>query len=484
MTGAVVSMLLGTGAVLAGTGSVAAPAARADVVWLCKPGEQPDPCRETQRTTYAQADGTTRVTDDPLPADPPIDCFYVYPTVSQQLGVNADKTKADELVAIARSQAARYSQECRVFAPVYRQLTLLSIYTGTPKARAAGRKIAYADVAEAFKQYLAQDNGGRGFVLIGHSQGASMLRQLIRAEVDGVPAVRRRLLSAILLGGNVLVRKGQPAGGDFQQVPACASPVQLGCVIAFSTFDATPPANARFGRAPDTDITGAGLPAGPGYEVLCTNPASLAANARTPLASLVRTDVYPNVIGGGYTVTYGGAPPTADTPWVQPAERYSGRCEQANGANVLMLAPIGNARRLTPFPTPDWGLHIIDGSIALGDLVGVVHAEAGAYRAALAREAAPRLGFGLSFRRSSAAGGSCARGAILVRVLGPDRPHLRRADVLVGGRRLGRAVRAPFRLRIPRDELPAGALVRLQVRAVLDDGRTARLSRTVRTCFA
>jgi hypothetical protein len=462
------------------SGLAGANPAQADVVWLCKPGEQPNPCRESQRTTIQSADGGSRVTDDALPESPPIDCFYVYPTVSQQPGVNADKAKDEELTAIARYQAARYAQECRVFAPVYRQLTLASIYTGSPAARAAGRKIAFADVREAFHRYLAHDNGGRGFVLIGHSQGTGMLRQLIREEIDAVADIRRRLVSAVLLGGNVLVRKGQTAGGDFQQVPACTAPAQLRCVIAFSTFNQAPPDNTRFGRAPATDITGAGLPAGPAFEALCTNPASLAGNERRPLTTLIRSEPYPGVIGAGLAVTYGGPPPTAPTPWLQPGERYTGRCEASNGANVLMLQPIGDARRLNFFPTPDWGLHLTDANIALGELVDTVHQQAAAYLTATAR--APRLSAAFAFARGRLGAGSCARGAVTVTVAGADRALVRRADIRLGGRRVARDTREPFRATIPGARLRRGTLARVEVLATLADGRTVRLKRSLRVC--
>ena len=38
----------------------------------------------------------------------------------------------------------------------------------------------YADVLDAWREYLARDNRGRGVVLLGHSQGTRMLRQLLR----------------------------------------------------------------------------------------------------------------------------------------------------------------------------------------------------------------------------------------------------------------------------------------------------------------
>jgi DUF3089 family protein len=374
------------------------PASHADVVWLCKPEEQPNPCHESLETTVESSDGSSRVENPPLPADSPIDCFYVYPTVSGQPTTNANKDKDEELIEIARYQASRYSQRCRVYAPVYRQLTLLSINAATAEQRAEGGKLAYGDVREAWRDYLAKYNHGRGFVLLGHSQGTRMLRQLIREEVDPKPEVRRHLINGILLGGNVLVRKGQKVGGDFRNIPACTAANQTRCMIAWSTFNAPPPDNSRFGRSPATDTSGAGFPAGPNYEVLCTNPASLGANERKPLTSLTRTEPFPGTIGALLVVMYGGPPPSAPTPWVEPGERYTGRCETSAGANVLMLQSIGNARKLNPSPDATWGLHLADANIALGELIDVVGRAADRYL--LGRTPRPRiLGRGLRVSR-------------------------------------------------------------------------------------
>ena len=57
----------------------------------------------------------------------PIDCFYVYPTVSEQEGPNANLEIEPQEKQIAIDQASRFSQSCRVFAPMYRQLTLKAI---------------------------------------------------------------------------------------------------------------------------------------------------------------------------------------------------------------------------------------------------------------------------------------------------------------------------------------------------------------------
>jgi hypothetical protein len=47
-----------------------------------------------------------------------------------------------------------------------------------------------------------------------------------------------------------------------------------------------------------------------------------------------------------------------------------------------MVQPIGSARKLNPAPTPDWGLHILDTNLALGNLVALVDQQAAAFGAA------------------------------------------------------------------------------------------------------
>jgi hypothetical protein len=267
-----------------------------------------------------------------------------------------------ELRSIALYQAARYSSECRVFAPVYRQITILGLGGGaTPEMR----ETAYQDVRSAFLDYLAHDNDGRGIVFVGHSQGSGVLRRLLREEVDPNPAVRDKLVSAVLLGGNVTVRKGSDVGGDFQNIPACRSQRQFGCVIAFSTFDAPVPAESRFGRTSD-----------PNLEVLCTNPAGLRrgygrVSPITPTEPFAPGTAIAAVIG-----LLGQPPITATTPWIETRDAYEARCVNDNGANVLQLAPLGNAPVLHPSPDATWGLHLVDANIALRDLITDVHSEA------------------------------------------------------------------------------------------------------------
>ena len=113
-------LLAGVAALLA-----AVPAASAKTTWLCRPGMANDPCTPGLGTTTFAPDGRqTGVTQPRQARDRGVDCFYVYPTVSDQPGRTRPLAIDPEERSIALYQAARYSQVCRVWAPMYRQLTL------------------------------------------------------------------------------------------------------------------------------------------------------------------------------------------------------------------------------------------------------------------------------------------------------------------------------------------------------------------------
>ena len=138
--------------------------ASANTVWLCKPGASPDPCTPSLSTTVYSSSESVLGVKHPTPVKhPAIDCFYVYPTVSGQKTGNANLHVDPEENSIALYQAARYSQYCRVFAPMYRQETLVGIGLGHPTTP-PNSALALADVRSAFRDYLEHYNHGRGFV--------------------------------------------------------------------------------------------------------------------------------------------------------------------------------------------------------------------------------------------------------------------------------------------------------------------------------
>jgi len=425
-----------------------APSAHAEVKWLCRPGIADNPCVGDQTTTYVESDGSSRVAEPVASAKPRIDCFYVYPTVSNQAGPNATQTADPEVRSIAIFQAQRFSTRCRLFAPLYREVTAAGVASASQTHDTSAYETAYSDVREAWLDYLKRDNHGRGVVLIGHSQGSRMLRALIRNEIDRRPAVRDRLVSAIIPGANATI-------ADFAHVPACRKAAQTGCVISYSTFNERPPDNARFGRT-DTDPVGGalGLPVGKGLTVLCTDPSALVSYSIV-LRTLVPSKPFaPGVIAALLFKLYGGPPPSADTPWLQPQDHYSGRCRTSNGARVLMLSPVADARTLSPSPDDTWGTHLVDLNIALGDLNELVFAEGHSWLHAL----------GVRLR---------ARGRLLIAtVTGPAKLRVSVAARGAGTRRvrLGARGRRVLRFRVAH----AG---RYRVTARASGGRKARSKR-------
>jgi hypothetical protein len=368
---------------VAALGALVAPSAlakkhksvRDTTTWLCKPGLPDNPCEPGFGTTLlsptGQIVGTQNVKPDRKRA---IDCFYVYPTVSDDKGANSDLSIDPEERSIALYQAARYSLHCRVFAPMYRQLTLQAI-NSPGGITAAAQNMAYGDVLAAWRTYLRKYNHGRGVVLMGHSQGTFVLRELIHQAVDPKPKVRKLLVSAILLGGNVTVASGSDVGGDFRHIPGCRKTNQIGCVIAFSTFEGPVQDNTKFGRP--SSLSEPGLPTT--GDVLCTNPAALRGGS-AQLTSVFPTQPFAPGTTIGFATTLVGVPQPAGatTPWFQ-AQAYSGGCSADSNAHVLQIAPVGGAPALNAIPDATWGLHLVDANIALGNLTNDVGAEAKAW---------------------------------------------------------------------------------------------------------
>lgn len=352
-----------------------APPAPTNTVWLCRPGMANDPCAGDLTATAIKANGSTSVESAAPAQDPPIDCFYVYPTVSVQKGTNANLEIDPQERAIALAEAAQFSQVCNVYAPMYPQLTVAAI------AKPASIDLmsavnAYEGVWKAFLDYMAHYNHGRGIVFIGHSQGAFMLTMLLKAEVDSEPATRRLLVSALLIGGNVTVPIGKTVGGDFANIPACGSVTQVGCVVAYSSFDKTPPSDSLFGRV-DSPLDPFADSSSGSLQVLCVNPAS-------PAGGSAALDPYLPTTGISTLLGAGAAKSVhAKTPFVAFPGEFSAECKTSGGATWLQidrttgstdhrpgLSKVGNAQ---------WGLHTVDINLALGNLVELVRSEAAAY---------------------------------------------------------------------------------------------------------
>ncbi len=336
-------------------------------VWLCQPQQAFDPCVTNLDTAVVDASGS-RVRHEvaPVPSSS-FACFYVYPTVSPQAGHNANLVVQPAEIATARAQAAQFSSTCQVYAPMYRQRTLRGLVTSSgrlrddPKADA----VAYESLLQGWDDFLAHDDRGRPFVLIGHSQGAAMLIRLIKSQIDDDAALRRRLVVAIVAGGNVVVPVGRRVGGSFAHIPTCDSAHETGCVIAYSSFPGQPPPDALFGRPGQGVSLQSGQLRSKGLEVACVNPASLTG-------------------GRGQLLPIFSAPGSPGAPYVSYPGLYAATCRHQGGATWLEVTAQkrpGDRRPTVTATQAAWGYHDDDVNLALGNLVGDVHLMEGAYRA-------------------------------------------------------------------------------------------------------
>ena len=344
---------------------------RSSTVWLCRPGQAHDPCTASLATTVIAASGARSIVNASPSSTTKFDCFYVYPTVSTESGPNADlQVQSNEQLA-AQAQASRFSTLCRVWAPMYRQETLPALLSSGATATLKAEGVAYASLLAAWKDYLAHDNGGRPIILIGHSQGAAMLIRLLAAQFDTNATMRSRLVSAIILGGNVTVADGRASGGTFRNIPACTSGSQTGCVIAYSSFPSQPPATSLFGIPGQGVSIQSNQTTTKGVEVLCVNPAALGGGSGRLIP------YFPDVGAGSGTVT---------TPWVQFPGLYTATCKHTGDVTWLGVDDVGTSSdrrpRVTESAGPDWGYHEEDVNLALGNLLADVAAQESAYQRA------------------------------------------------------------------------------------------------------
>jgi hypothetical protein len=200
---------------------------------------------------------------------------------------------------------------------------------------------------------------------------------LIRGEIDGKP-IQARIISALLLGTNVAVPKGKDVGGTFKNMPICKSAGQTGCVVTYVSFRSTipPPADSRFGRVQDA-----------GSEAACANPAALG-GGRGQLHSYFTTGTYQWVTPAQ----------KIETPFVSVPGLLTSQCVSNEKGSYLEITVNGNPQdpradeipgdvMANGKPNPSWGLHLIDVSEAMGNLIDIVRAQSTAY---LARKGSQR----------------------------------------------------------------------------------------------
>lgn len=352
--------------------------------WLCLP-ERDDPCSieglsvaevnpgGVTVSSLAESGGEAGGSADTT--EPPVDCFYVYPTVSLDEGPISDWNASDEEAWAARMQAAPLSRSCRVFAPVYRQYTLEAILGG-----ASGGDVhdPFDDVRDAWRTYLATRNDGRGVVLVGHSQGSMMLSRLIAEEIEPDPDVADLLVAAYLPGMSVQVPPGGVVGGTFASTPLCTTPDDTGCVVTWASYrDEVGPVDASlFGRNEAPNVAACNPPNSLDGSRRITRPLLPAGATATMFQSLLPG------IGDEPTSWYGDEAVDADFASLPDFVTIECRSSHLHAwAAVTVHGDPTDARAddIVGDLGAAWGLHLVDVSLVLGDMIDLIGRQASAW---------------------------------------------------------------------------------------------------------
>lgn len=348
--------------------------------WLCNPQleDADNVCMDNLDTTVVYADGSTDIERHIVAESPAVDCFYVYPTVSADDAGNSDLEANAEEAFTVLNQAARYSRFCRMYAPIYRQITVSVITTGEE----GDGELAYGDVLDSFKHYIANENEGRGFILIGHSQGAGHLRRLISETVEQDDFLRERMIAAHILGSSTRTVEGSNIVSGTQGTELCLSDDQTGCIVTYVSYREADPfvadGTGRFGQPAEGAIAA------------CTNPAALSGGSATlapyfPIASNPQLEAFIIQRADGPFADPDNSP-AIDTPFYSMPGFLDGEC--ATGRTGIGYLRVGvnsdpDDPRADDFNGEmilrDWGLHLVDMTIAMGNLVELGSSQASAW---------------------------------------------------------------------------------------------------------
>jgi len=195
--------------------------------WLCRPEIDSDLCDWVPPNDFGWADNQ---------ATAEADCFFVHGS-TMVMNPNSWNTTVDHPGDFGMNDLltplfpGAFNGACRIFAPRYRDFHGWAVLTSeTPEDYAnlkQARDVAYSDVSDAWNHYLQNENGGRPFYLVGHSQGSMHLERLIREEIEGT-ALADELVAAYLIEG--FLRRD-----SFNQTPYCGDATATGCVVGWGT---------------------------------------------------------------------------------------------------------------------------------------------------------------------------------------------------------------------------------------------------------
>jgi Protein of unknown function (DUF3089) len=178
------------------------------------------------------------------PRDSSVDVFFLYPTSytkklkKMNAGIDDDYINAKTDYSSILYQASVFNNQCRVFAPRYRQAHLSNFFSKNKEEAASAFEIAYQDIKTAFEFYLNTWNKKRPFIIASHSQGSFLAERLLKEYFDfsttnnnindGTDPLKNNLVVAYLAGWPV-------PKNYFTSLKMCTDSLQTGCICSWRT---------------------------------------------------------------------------------------------------------------------------------------------------------------------------------------------------------------------------------------------------------
>jgi hypothetical protein len=287
------------------------------IAWFFKPNHGWDPSLKAPAPDYAQASSWAALpakpnsTDfvpqgaPPAASDPKVDVFFVHPTgemngADWNSPLNANSQTEENTHWMMANQASSFNGCCAVYAPRYREGSILTYFSAPPDIFKKTMDLAYTDVDRAFTYFLDHYSNGRPFILASHSQGTFHGFRLVKERIDNTP-LASRMVAAYLIGGGITDKDVDA----LKTVHACTSATDLHCIIHWATWG------------------DGGSPRREGGKLLCVNPLTWTRDGGRAPASLHRGGV---PVSGLFQIKmWGGDAPagTAFTPLKAPVKAWT-----------------------------------------------------------------------------------------------------------------------------------------------------------------